>query len=351
MALLQTVDICTSYAGHPLLDMVNLSLESGQILALLGPSGSGKSTLLRVIAGLERPDHGQIIFNGLDLTYAPPHNRHFGLMFQEFALFPHQNVFDNVAFGLKIKKLPAAEVERRTRETLTLVGLANLSQRGVTELSGGERQRVALARSLCPQPRLLMLDEPLGALDRSLRERLMVDMRRILKEVNVTAILVTHDQSEALAMADMVAVINQGRLQQTARPEDIFLNPINQTVANFLGFQNFITGTVTNDGITTALGTFPLTGVSGRIGETLEVLLRPEGARLLLGSSGVDNSGEIVINGRLTDRLFQGKSYQVGLMTQAGQLYFDLPGYPSPPLPGEVVNLAWRPWVMVFNGD
>ena len=217
---------------------VTLSLESRHILCLLGPSGCGKTTLLRIIAGLERPDRGKVLFDGTDMARIPPHRRRFGMMFQEFALFPHKNVFENVAFGLRMQKLPREEISRRTGEMLALVGLDGFGRRGVHTLSGGERQRVALARSLAPSPRLLMLDEPLGSLDRPLRERLLPELRQILKEIGITAIFVTHDHAEAFAMADVIAVFDKGRIEQMDTPENLRKSPANRTVADFLGVRH-----------------------------------------------------------------------------------------------------------------
>ncbi|MFO7497141.1 MAG: ABC transporter ATP-binding protein, partial [Desulfobacterales bacterium] len=219
MALLNLARVSKTFDRQPFIREVSLALAEGDILCLLGPSGCGKTTLLRLIAGLERPDSGIITFDGRDLAPVPPHRRQFGMMFQEYALFPHKNVFENVAFGLELQRLTRSELQRRVAETLDRVGLEGFAARRISDLSGGERQRVALARSLAPQPRLLLLDEPMGALDRALRERLMADLQLILKQVGVTSIMVTHDQAEAFAVADTVAVIDDGQIAQIAPPE------------------------------------------------------------------------------------------------------------------------------------
>ncbi len=210
MPLLEVTHISKSFAHTPALRRVSFSLDQGEILGILGPSGCGKTTLLRILAGIETPDSGRISFDGKDMADVPPHRRHFGMMFQDFALFPHKTVFDNVGFGLLQKKLPSQEVTRRVHELLALVGLDGFSNRGISSLSGGERQRIALARSLAPNPRLLLLDEPMGSLDRELRERLVPELKAILQHVGVTAVFVTHDHAEAYAMADKVAVMNHG---------------------------------------------------------------------------------------------------------------------------------------------
>lgn len=222
--------------GSLVLDDINLRLEQGTKLSVLGPSGSGKTTLLRLIAGLEIPDSGRIIFDGQSLAGCPPHKRNFGMMFQEFALFPHLNVFDNIAFGLKMKGMAKPKIEARVREMLEMTGLQGFEKRDVNALSGGERQRVALARTLAPQPRLLMLDEPLSSLDRVLRKRLLTELTDILSELNMTTIFVTHDHEEAFAAGrDLVIVMNQGRIEQKGSPEELAHNPRNQWIKDFLG--------------------------------------------------------------------------------------------------------------------
>ncbi len=233
--MLQTVDLHKRFDGVAALDGVDLEVGDGEVVAVLGPSGSGKSTLLRVIAGLERPDRGRVRWNGEDVTDVPPHLRRFGLMFQSYALFPHLTVAGNVAFGLRMLGLPPAEVEKRTREALRWVDLEEFADRPVEGLSGGEQQRVALARTLAPEPRLVMLDEPLGALDRNLRERLVVDTRRLLRERGATALYVTHDHGEAESVADRVAIMHAGRIVQTGTLTAIRRAPADAWVAEFVG--------------------------------------------------------------------------------------------------------------------
>ena len=238
--LLEVDQITKRYGDLPVLRDVSMSAAPGEIACLLGPSGCGKSTLLRVIAGLETDYAGTVRFNGQPIDQVPPHRRGFGLMFQEWALFPHRNVAQNIAFGLRMQRLPRAEIEQRVADMLDLVGLPGYGRRTIFELSGGERQRVALARALAPQPRLLMLDEPLGALDRTLRERLTEELRSIIKRVGLTSIYVTHDQVEAFTVADRVLVMNRGEIVQDGTPADVYRHPQSPFVARFLGLTNMI---------------------------------------------------------------------------------------------------------------
>ncbi len=321
MSLLKVDRLTKSFNDTPALAEVSLSLEQGQILALLGPSGCGKTTLLRCIAGLERPDSGDIFFEGHNLAGIPPHRREFGLMFQEFALFPHKNVGQNVVFGLQSLK-QTAEIETRGRDILALVGLTGFEGRDVNSLSGGERQRVALARSLAPGPRLLMLDEPLGALDRTLRERLMLDLRRILKQLGLTSIYVTHDQTEAFGVADRVVVMNQGQVEQVGPPEQLYQQPATPFVAQFLGFTNLLEGLcLANDRVETALGVWPIPH-DDPSGTAVTVLIRPEAASL-------EPVSDLCVEGEFIASLFRGRFYQLTLQAAGQRLTFELTALPT----------------------
>ncbi len=249
--LLEVSHVSKSYPGLPVLQEASFCVARGEIICLLGPSGCGKTTLLRIIAGLEVPDTGQVIFDGSNLADVPVHQRNFGFMFQDYALFPHKDVVANVAFGPRMQRHPPAEMAARVQEALALVGLSGYDHRRVIELSGGEQQRVALARSLAARPRLLMLDEPLGALDRALREQLMNDLRAILKRLGLTAVYVTHDQEEAFAIADRVLIMRArpesgegGWIEQDGVPDQVYRYPATPYVARFLGFRNLFSGTV-----------------------------------------------------------------------------------------------------------
>ncbi|MCC7164346.1 MAG: ABC transporter ATP-binding protein [Anaerolineae bacterium] len=244
--LLCVEGVSKTYDHAPLLREISFGVAAGEIVCLLGPSGTGKTTLLRIIAGLEEADAGRIGFEGKDLDGVPPHERGFGMMFQDLALFPHKNVFENVAFGLRMMHGPrragAGEITTRVNEALELVGLdaARFAGRDVNRLSGGEQQRVALARTLAPRPRLIMFDEPLGALDRILREDLVGELRALLKRLHMTALYVTHDQDEAFAIADRLVLLNAGRIEQMGTPIELYAHPANAFVARFMGLTNLV---------------------------------------------------------------------------------------------------------------
>ncbi len=305
--MLRIIDITKTFAGAPLLRGISLTIDAGEIVCLLGPSGSGKTTLLRIIAGLERAEGGRVLFDGRAMTDVPVHQRGFGLMFQDLALFPHRNVFENVAFGLRMQNATRAEIRARVSETLELVGLGDFAARDVNDLSGGEAQRVALARALAPRPRLLMLDEPLGALDRVLREQLVADLRAILKRIGMTSLYVTHDQDEAFAMADRIAIIHAGRLAQVGAAADLYRAPANAFVARFLGLTNLLPARGRADGcVETELGVFPVVSSVG--GGDAVALIRPERVRL-------DARG---IPAHVEECVFRAGKFRVRVLTDVG---------------------------------
>ena len=241
---LRVENITVRFPEMAALDAVTLDVADGEVVAVLGPSGSGKSTLLRVVAGLQRLDSGRVLLDGEDLAPTPPHRRGIGLVFQDHALFQHKDVWGNIAFGLRMRGGTRPEIERRVRELLELVGLTGFEHRSVATLSGGEQQRVALARALAPEPRVLLLDEPLGSLDRRLRDRLLDDLVRLFAELRITAIYVTHDQAEAFALGDRVAVMREGRVVQTETPDALWAHPADEDVARFLGLGNVSDGAI-----------------------------------------------------------------------------------------------------------
>jgi thiamine transport system ATP-binding protein len=238
LSVLHIESLGVRFDGESALDDASLDVSRGEIVTVLGPSGSGKTTLLRVVAGLQPPDHGRVLLDGEDLAEIPPHRRGIGLVFQDHALFPHRDVFGNVSFGLRMRGDSPEAIAARTTELLELVGLVGLERRTMGTLSGGEQQRVALARALAPEPRVLLLDEPLGSLDRRLRDRLLDDLGRIFEELGSTAIYVTHDQTEAFTLADRVAVMRAGRVVQFATPDELWAHPHDADTARFLGLAN-----------------------------------------------------------------------------------------------------------------
>lgn len=242
---LQLLGISKSFGSVQALRPMTQTIEGGEMLALLGPSGCGKTTTLRIIAGFETPDHGSVVIGTRDVTELPPNKRGLGMVFQSYGLFPHMTVGENVAFGLKMQGVSAAERTTRVREMLALVRLAKHEDRQVHQLSGGQQQRIALARALVTNPSTLLLDEPLGALDKNLRERMQFELRDIQQRLGITSILVTHDQEEALTMSNRVAVMSDGQIVQVGRPTDIYERPRNRFVAEFLGTANIVAGTVT----------------------------------------------------------------------------------------------------------
>ena len=276
--MLELHHIFKTYEGQPLLKDISFKVDTGETICLLGASGSGKSTLLRIIAGLEEPDSGHVSFNGKDLTPVPAHLRDFGLVFQDYALFPHLNVHDNVAFGLKMRRLPPAEISQRVAKSLDTVNLARFADRQVADLSGGEQQRVALARALAIRPRLLMFDEPLGALDRTLREDLLDELRMILQHTDIPAIYVTHDQEEAFSISDRVLILHNGDIVREGPPAEVWANPGSAYVARFLGLGNVFDGKfIDKSEVETKYGRFTVRCAhEHQTGETVRLLVRPQ---------------------------------------------------------------------------
>ncbi len=279
---LQAVDLLKRFDEVAAVDQVNLSIDKGEIFALLGSSGCGKSTLLRMLAGFETPTTGQVLLGGQDITAMPPYERPINMMFQSYALFPHLSVWENVAFGLKREGLPRTEVKSRVEEMLSLVQLGNYANRKPHQLSGGQQQRVALARSLAKRPKLLLLDEPLGALDKKLRERTQFELVNIIEAVGVTCVMVTHDQEEAMTMASRIAVMSQGKVLQVGTPSEVYEYPNGRFLADFIGNVNLFDGHISVDEtdfceISTPDGVVRVNhAVSGTLGRELTAAVRPE---------------------------------------------------------------------------
>jgi ABC-type Fe3+/spermidine/putrescine transport system ATPase subunit len=337
MTILSIDHISKSFGSTLALRDISFTVDEGEIVALLGPSGCGKSTLLSIIAGLEFPDQGEVCWNDISMANIPPHLRGFGLMFQDFALFPHMNVYANVAFGLKMAHMNSTKINPRVHEMLSVVGLPDFSNRDVSTLSGGEQQRIALARALAPHPRLLMLDEPLGSLDRNLRERLVVDLQDILHQMHQTAIYVTHDQEEAFAIADRIILMNSGLVEQAGTPQEIYNYPSSIFVARFLEMTNIIPAIIqSQDGrqrAITDLGEFPITSsINGKV----NLLIRPEMAHL-------DGSGSMKINGHFTGVSFRGSRQRLSLKVNHLTLTFDFPSMTTLPEVGSELTLSLNP--------
>lgn len=283
--MLTVKEIYKEYDALPLLNGLSFEVAQGELVCLLGSSGSGKSTMLRIIAGLEEPASGRIFWDGQEITHLPAHQRGFGLMFQDYALFPHKSVAENIAFGLRMANTPKEEIDQIVRQSLESIRMLSFADRPVTELSGGEQQRVALARALAPDPRLLMLDEPLGALDHNLRTELINELRQRLRASQKPVIYVTHDQEEAFALADRLLLLHEGRLIQEGSTEEVFRRPANAWVASFLGLGNLIPAARAKNGqIETKIGTLALPTSSCpetlHQGEQFSLLIRPEDAQL-----------------------------------------------------------------------
>lgn len=305
--MLEVHHIFKTFDDKPLLNDISFQVGQGETVCLLGASGSGKSTLLRIIAGLENADSGFVSFNGVDLTSTPAHLRDFGFVFQDYALFPHLNVSENVAFGLKMRRLPQGEVARRVASSLETVNLSEFGYRKVTDLSGGEQQRVALARVLATRPRLLIFDEPLGALDRTLREDLLNELRSILHQTNIPAIYVTHDQEEAFTIADRLLILNHGQIVRAGMPVEVWADPQSVYVAGFLGLGTIVEGIfIGGSKVQTKFGNLTVEcGDEHQKGDALHLLVRTNLADANLKSN--------IIQGIVKDVIFQEDRYKVTL--------------------------------------
>ncbi|WP_310727434.1 ABC transporter ATP-binding protein [Streptomyces sp. N2A] len=318
-------------ADRPALDSVDLDVAAHEIVCVLGPSGSGKSTLLRVVAGLQQADAGRVLLEGRDQAGVATHRRGVGLMFQDHQLFPQRDVAGNVAFGLRMRRTARPDRDRSVAELLDLVGLPGAQRRNVASLSGGEQQRVALARALAPRPRLLMLDEPLGQLDRGLRERLVVELRRLFQELGTTVLAVTHDQGEAFALADRVVVMQEGRIAQTGTPLEVWQRPASEFVARFLGFDNVVEATVQGEAAVTPWGKVPIP--NGTPDGPCRLLVRPAGVRLMPAPEGLPC--------RVAARTFRGTHVALLLQPSGGPQLEAACALREAPEVGERVGIAF----------
>jgi spermidine/putrescine ABC transporter ATP-binding subunit len=344
----ETTGLSKEFAGHLAVHPLDLRIEENEFFSILGPSGCGKTTLMRMITGFETPSSGRVMLGGQDVTDVPTRNRDLNMLFQSYALFPHLTVFENVAFELRVRRVAKEEANRRTREALELVKLAHLGDRKPDQLSGGQRQRVALARAVVSRPKVVLLDEPLGALDQQLRKEMQYELKRMQREVGITFIYVTHDQEEALTMSDRIAVMSEGVVQQVAGPEDIYNAPATRFVAGFIGSCNLLEVSVPA-GVEGAVISVPLDGVGmvqGVLGETITqectgtLLLRPERIDVRRDGDGVE--------GVIETLTFLGEEWHVhlrvgGLQVKASVSSLvkerDLPGLAV----GDTLRLSWRP--------
>jgi thiamine transport system ATP-binding protein len=337
--MLRIDDLVVTLDGHTAVDHVSLEVGRGEVVAILGPSGSGKTTFLRAVAGLQRPDAGHVVLDGRPLDAVAPHRRGLGLMFQDYALFPHLDVEGNVAFGLRMRGDRPAARRARVGEVLDLVGLAGFGSRAVSSLSGGERQRVALARALAPAPSVLMLDEPLGALDRALRERLLLDLQRMFAELDIGVLYVTHDQGEALTLADRLVVLRDGAVARAGTPQDVWSAPGDEWVARFLGFDNVFTGSVRGGSVWLAWSPVAVHEPVSMTGE-VTVLIRPWGVELTERSPADDTGVVGVVDGHR----FGGETSEIRLRLATGErLMAEVPRGQAAPAHGDRVGVEIDP--------
>lgn len=298
-------NVALAFDDEPVLNNINLDIYDKEFVTLLGPSGCGKTTTLRIIGGFLEPDSGNVIFEGRKINNLPPHKRNINTVFQRYALFPHLNVYDNIAFGLRVKKLQENEIRTRVAEMLKLVNLTGFEKRSVQRLSGGQQQRVAIARALINRPKVLLLDEPLGALDLKLRKEMQIELKRIQQSLEITFIYVTHDQEEALTMSDTVVVMNKGDIQQIGTPQDIYNEPVNAFVADFIGESNIIDGIMPEDCLVTINGhEFECVDKGFGRNERVDVVIRPEDIKVIPAENAK-------IKGRVETVTFKGVHYEM----------------------------------------
>ena len=301
--LIRLADLKMVFDDEVVLNSINLYINDKEFLTLLGPSGCGKTTTLRIIGGFQKPTSGDVFFDGVRINDVPPHKRKVNTVFQKYALFPHMNIFENVAFGLRINKVPEAELKRRVNEALELVNLPGYGKRSVNSLSGGQQQRIAIARAIVNRPQVLLLDEPLGALDLKLRKDMQIELKKIQQQVGITFIYVTHDQEEALTMSDTIVVMDKGCIQQIGTPEDIYNEPKNAFVADFIGESNIIDGIMHADGVVGMYGKrFPCLDKGFAKDEPVDVVIRPEDIDIVPEEQGQ-------LTGTVTEVTFKGVHY------------------------------------------
>ena len=326
-------------------DSVDLSVRPGEFMTFLGPSGSGKTTTLNMIAGFLSVTSGQILVDGKDVARIPAHKRNMGMVFQQYALFPHMTAAENVAFGLEQRKVGKDEIKRRVHEALELVHLGEYAERYPKQMSGGQQQRVAVARALVFDPQVLLMDEPLGALDKRLREQLQVELSRIHRSLGMTFVFVTHDQEEALSLSDRIAVFNEGRIEQVGTADDLYERPASLFVAGFLGDSTAFGGKVSPEGLTADAWTLRAQRAAGeQVGDAVAVVVRPERLRIITGNDA-SPEGDNVVSATVTDVVYLGNSRKLVLRLNTGDpcVVRETAGRESSAAPGDVVRVAWHP--------
>lgn len=348
MSQVDIINAVKKYGELAALDNVSITFRDGEFFGLLGPSGSGKTTMLRAIAGFVRLDEGSVRIDGKDIGGTPVHQRNIGMVFQNYALFPHMTVVENIAFGLDVRGIGAAEQRQRVGDALSMVRLNGLEQRKPKQLSGGQQQRVALARALVTRPKVLLLDEPLGALDKHLRQEMQIELKRIQRDVGITTIFVTHDQEEALTLSDRIAIFNAGQIVQAGSPAEVYARPINRFAAGFLGEVNFLSGQVSSVDagwaqIAFPSGTTATVEVQGlRAGQSALLTVRPE--RLAIHPAGNGGPGNNRLSGTVSEVIFSGNStsYRVKCDGQMISVFRQNDGQ-AVLKSGTAVNLSWEP--------
>ena len=303
--IIELKEISKTYGDNTVLNNLSLNIKKNEFLTLLGPSGCGKTTTLKIIAGFENADEGVVLFGDNNITSLPPYKRKLNTVFQKYALFPHMNIYENIAFGLKIKKLPKAEIDKKVKNMLKLVALEGFEKRSVESLSGGQQQRVAIARALVNEPEVLLLDEPLGALDLKLRKEMQIELKKIQQRLGITFIFVTHDQEEALSMSDTIVVMNKGVIQQMGTPEDIYNEPANAFVADFIGESNILDGIMIDDyKVEFSNVTFECVDKGFNKNEKVDVVIRPEDIEITTVEKGM-------LSGKVISVTFKGVHYEI----------------------------------------
>ncbi|MDU4937450.1 MAG: ABC transporter ATP-binding protein [Clostridium sp.] len=303
--IIELKNISKQYDDNTVLDNLSLNIRKNEFVTLLGPSGCGKTTTLKIIAGFETADSGSIMFKNKDISDVPPYKRQLNTVFQKYALFPHMNVYENIAFGLKIKKLSKDEIDKKVKEMLRMVSLSGFEKRSIESLSGGQQQRVAIARALVNEPEVLLLDEPLGALDLKLRKEMQLELKKIQQELGITFIFVTHDQEEALTMSDTIVVMNKGLIQQKGTPEDIYNEPANAFVADFIGESNILDGVMVEDfKVIFADREFECVDKGFEPNEEIDVVIRPEDFKIVKAEEGM-------LKGTVKSVIFKGVHYEM----------------------------------------